>query len=333
MTSAAGAPLRSGGYRPGALPQECSSGSSNNFLAMPSSRGGLTRDASAQRSTWPLVPRLRLHSVGSECRALTPQRERAASEGFDSFVAPGDIIYVKGAGQLQGIGTNGGFMGHVMLALAQPVRVDAHSLMARNLAPVWPQGAPCIWRVHTVECTRSATGLHQAEMLVHIDPRSCRMFIVGELSYDHTELSKVDVEAMQVWQSPRLLRERVHPELVQAVLDDMVEHGGQWSYATAARALVLSGSRCVSKEKGALLSEAKACWRSAPICTSVVIAFWQRYLCKFAQRFGAENWDPAQLIRKWMPLKADRTLPNTLQQVLRECHWKIRDRVPHTALV
>lgn len=250
----------------------------------------------------------------------------AKVESLTSVIVPGDIVFVKGNGRFQTIGANGGFMGHVMIALAPPVRVDFDSPMAKTLAPLWPAGACCLWRLHTAESTRSASGLHQAEMLLYVDACS-RMYLVGELSLDHSDLARVDMEALQIWQSPRPLREQMNSDLVAAVLSEMHACQGQWSYATAARALLLSGGRCDSKEKPALLHEAKACWKSAPICTTVVIVFWQRYLCKYAKQQGI-GADPADLIRKWMPLKADRTLPGTLQQVLRECQWKIRDRAP-----
>lgn len=298
----------------------------------------VTRDVGSPRMSMPCVPRLQLSGlnrsvVGGDCCGASVQhslslREHATCESFGSMVAPGDIVYVKGSGRFQNIGANGGLMGHVMVALAPPVLVERRSALARTLTPLWPCGVPCLWRVRTLESTRSTSGLHEAEMLVHVDSCSHRMFLVGELSLDHSELSSVDMESVQIWQSPKALRDHMNQEIVEAVLGDMIAHDGDWSYVTAARALVLSGDCCCSETSAALLHEAKACWQSAPICTSVAIVFWQRYLCKFGRRCRTNSCDPADLIRNYMPLKADRTLPGTLQQVLRQCQWRIRERIP-----
>lgn len=253
------------------------------------------------------------------------QRESIHEDPLQSLIVAGDVLFVKGGVQFQTIGANGGFMGHVLLALSSPQRVDAGSDMAVSLRAVWPKDAECIWRVHTVESTRSASGLHQAEMLIHMDKLTHCLWLVGELSLDHSDLAKVDSEAVQVWQSPPALRERLRPELVTATLKDMGAHAAEWSLATAARAVLFSGSRCEGLKKSEVLKGARACWRSKPICTSIVIVFWQRYLCKFAQLDASEG-DAAELIQKWMPLKADRTLPGTLQAVLKECNWSIITR-------
>lgn len=307
-------------------------------LWLAATQRALAREAGCPSVSMPCVPKLQLGgltrsaSVGNFSSArlqhASPLRETTARESFASMVAPGDIFYVKGTGQLQNIGANGGLMGHVMVALAPPVPVDQGTALANALAPVWPLGASCLWRVRTLESTRSASGLHEAEMCLHVDDRAFRIYLVGELSLDHTELCKIDMEAVQIWQSPNTLRDRMNQELVEAVLGDMIANDGDWSYVTAARALVLSGDCCCKEENAALITEAKACWQSAPICTSVVIAFWQRYLCKFGRRYRHEGGEPAELIRRFMPLKADRTLPGTLLQVLRQSQWKMRERIP-----
>ena len=47
----------------------------------------------------------------------------------------------------------------------------------------------------------------------------------------------------------------------------------------------------------------EACWNSNPICTSVIIVFWQRYICKLV-KCGLMSADVVDLIMKFMPLKA-----------------------------
>lgn len=67
-----------------------------------------------------------------------------------------------------------------------------------------------------------------------------------------------------------------------------------------------------------MLERAKAGWHTAPICTSVPIAFWQRYLCQLSQNFGLSK---SEAILRWMPLAADRALPGDLVEGLRRCGW------------
>lgn len=240
------------------------------------------------------------------------------------LIKPGDIIFVEGSGHFRTLGANGGIMGHVLLALGSPQRVEPGTDLALMLEQVWPTDATCLWRVHTIESTRSASGLHQAEMLLCVDRATNLLQLMGELNMDHLELTKIDSEAVQVWQSPPGLRELVQPDLLGIVLKDMLAHDAEWSLATAARAMLMSGGRCDdSIGRSEVLQAAKSCWQSQPICTSVVIVFWQRYLCLLAQRHPVAVMDASELIKTWMPLKADRTLPGTLQAVLRECGWVI----------
>lgn len=56
-------------------------------------------------------------------------------------------------------------------------------------------------------------------------------------------------------------------------------------------------------------------WAQQPICTSVVIIFWQMYLWRLATAHGD---NPADIILKFMPLRADRVLPGQLLKTMRE---------------
>merc|ERR1712146_658240 len=76
---------------------------------------------------------------------------------------------------------------------------------------------------------------------------------------------------------------------------------------------------------GELMDKVHGYWESAPICTSIVTAFWQRYLCKFAHATGQCE---ANLILKWMPLKADRVLPGELVDTMQKCGWMLVTHVP-----
>merc|ERR1711967_129789 len=105
---------------------------------------------------------------------------------------------------------------------------------------------------------------------------------------------------------------------------DMVSCEASWSLTTAARAVFKSAK--LSRRRD-LLGKVQGYWDSAPICTSVVISFWQRYLCRFAKATGQRETD---LILKWMPLKADRVLPGELIETMRKCGWSNIKRMPKT---
>merc|ERR1719313_3283716 len=80
-----------------------------------------------------------------------------------------------------------------------------------------------------------------------------------------------------------------------------------------------------------VLEEIKECWEKEPICTSVVVTFWQRYLVKLAMSFVVSSGDlidPAALVLKWMPLKSDRVLPGELFATLQACGWVMLAQVP-----
>jgi len=86
------------------------------------------------------------------------------------------------------------------------------------------------------------------------------------------------------------------------------------------RAVLRSATLDEAPGSNTLLDEIQRCWASPPICTSVVIVFWQRYLCKVAAATGQTE---VELILKLMPLKADRTLPGELMAGIRQCGWSI----------
>lgn len=127
---------------------------------------------------------------------------------------------------------------------------------------------------------------------------------------------------MEVWQSPAELRSQLRMDCIDAVLADMVSCEASWSLTTAFRAVTRSAK--LSRRRD-LLGKVQGYWESAPICTSVVTSFWQRYLCSYAHATGQRETD---LILKWMPLKADRVLPGELIDTMRSCGWCNIKRVP-----
>jgi hypothetical protein len=275
------------------------------------------------------------------------------------------VIFVKGLRSgLAAAGTAGGMMGHVMLVLAPPVRISAHSEEAEWLEDVWPKdGANEIWRIRTAESARKRQGLYEAEVLLHVAVDSGSLTLIGEVLGESVLTSGEEVE---LWQSPVDLRMRLDAELVREVLSEMRGGATNWSWATAARAIFASaagGSRGSgigsgvraqgsaagvvpdnggspfgedartdsSEGKAKLLREITRSWASDPICTSVVISFWQRALCKFSEGVRRVQHTPvevpspsaADLILRWMPLWADRSLPHALSKTMQTCGWRI----------
>jgi len=252
--------------------------------------------------------------------------KQPASPGYrlENTVLRGDVLAVKGAGNFMDIGAAGGYMGHVMLVVEPPVSISKGSDEAIMLDAVWPVGISELWRIRTLESTRrEQQGLHEADTLVFVEARTRRLMMVGELS-DGLKLVVCDRPVpVELWQSPEELRNHLNHNLMSQVKWEMIEGGSNWSTVSALRA-VLRSSKIGHGED--MLDEVQECWDRAPICTSVVIAFWQRYLCKLAETNG--NYDPATIILRWMPVKADRTLPTELLSSMRRTGWSRHSVLP-----
>lgn len=243
-------------------------------------------------------------------------------------VATGDVLLVRGNGYAAQIGTTGGFMGHVLVALGPARALDVASAAAQELFSICPAlRHERLWTVQTLESTRQREGLHQAEMLFRLDASTGQMIIVGEIasSGSHAqEVSIIDEEECELWQSPSEVRSQLHGSLVSEVLGDMKASEQNWSLATAARAVLKSAPVHARRSSSRLLQELQDCWGTAPICTSIVIVFWQRCLCLLA---AASGQSPIEWILRVMPLKADCGLPGDLVGAMRRCGWVAVERL------
>jgi len=258
-----------------------------------------------------------------------------AGNALELMMAPGDVLCVRGSGRLSEIGNVGGFLGHVLVVVAPPRSVQRASDEGVELQAAWPadEGVKELWRVFTIDCSRQSRGLHEAESLLYVERCSGRLIFAGEVGCD-AEISLNEVEAVELWQSPRKLRESLRFDLMQDVVADMRElKGFDWSAETVARAVVKS-SRAVAKPTHAeTMQKIVEYWEKAPICTSVVVMFWQRYLLKLSgvvmSKKGAEHKvEPAELVMRWMPLKADRVLPGDLLTTLKSVGWVCMAQIP-----
>jgi hypothetical protein len=116
------------------------------------------------------------------------------------------VFFVRGSGGIADIGTTGGFLGHVLVVLAapQPLRASDKADIQSAMPSI---DTSRVWRVSTLESTRSHAGLHCCEMLLHIQPKTGRFSFVGELSADGSTLSLFENnETVELWQSPAELR-------------------------------------------------------------------------------------------------------------------------------
>lgn len=231
-----------------------------------------------------------------------------------SGVGPGDVLFVKGSGQLTRIGANGGLMGHVMVVLASPQRVQRLSRPGRALAEIWPEGADEVWRVPCAESTSQRSGLNCSHMIVQLGSSGELLLVGEETENDVWEAS----ERLEIWRCPVALRTSFRAEIVVSVMKDMLECQADWSYTTAVRAVFQSATIANRACTDTLREEVESSWEAAPICTSVVISFWQRYLQQFASMVGLSD---TELWLRWMPLKADRGLPGELLTVMKKAGW------------
>ncbi|CAK9063921.1 unnamed protein product [Durusdinium trenchii] len=222
-------------------------------------------------------------------------QEQLAMKGdnLDLVMAPGDVLLIRGSGQISNIGNAGGFMGHVLVVTAQPVAVQANTPQMQQLMSIWPDEARTLWRVQTVESKSSETGLYECESLLYVQAHSRTLLLIGEVetSKEGDVCSFEPHEPAEIWQMPVFFRETMRPDLMDCVLNEMRKHQASWSRITAWRAAVskvaLQGAGIsLHRTHFETLQEIKSYWEKDPICTSIVITFWQRYLEKLAGTMG-----------------------------------------------
>eukprot|EP00931_Biecheleriopsis_adriatica_P074523 TRINITY_DN4855_c0_g1_i1.p1 TRINITY_DN4855_c0_g1~~TRINITY_DN4855_c0_g1_i1.p1 ORF type:complete len:664 (-),score=127.46 TRINITY_DN4855_c0_g1_i1:21-1985(-) len=222
-----------------------------------------------------------------------------SGDALELMLAPGDVLVVRGSGRLADIGAAGGFMGHVLVCVSAPRAVPQHSQEAHALASLWPKSATALWLVRTMESTRREAGLWECNSVVYICPSSRRLILVGEVELDGDVCAFDSQENVEIWQSPHELRVDLNVEVMGRILADMRKNQASWSATTAARAVLTSAKIPQKPDPLQTMEDVASCWDRAPICTSVVISFWQRYLQAIA----------ALLCRREMPPPDPRSMP------------------------
>lgn len=246
----------------------------------------------------------------------------ATGDRLDLVLSPGDVLCVEGEPEgIMRLGATGGFFGHVLLVTSPPRAVRRGTAEATQFQGVWPDNVNTLWLVRTMESTRSSDGFHESEHMLCVDEAGTILDVAEDcnnqiLKWQHPE--RVDV-----LQCPSTLRNGFRLDIMHGVLAEMKQCQANWSWSTAVRAVLFSAE--VSDDQAGVMREIEQCWGAAPICSSLVIAFWQRYLCKLADATGSSAVDK---ILQWMPLKSDRTLPGEMLRTMEQCDWALVSHMP-----
>eukprot|EP00427_Karlodinium_veneficum_P024813 CAMPEP_0169119356 /NCGR_PEP_ID=MMETSP1015-20121227/31511_1 /TAXON_ID=342587 /ORGANISM="Karlodinium micrum, Strain CCMP2283" /LENGTH=334 /DNA_ID=CAMNT_0009182227 /DNA_START=208 /DNA_END=1212 /DNA_ORIENTATION=+ len=271
----------------------------------------------------------------TECSTASIQKpSMLVRESLRNVVTVGDVLCIKGSREgLNRLGANGGFMGHVLLVVA-PIRVVSRASEQgaywRNL---WPSDdVEELWVVAVMEICRAHEGIYETEYLIFAD-ESGRLLLHGEAAYTGRLMKFDNREPIEVFQSPAKLRNHLREHIVDGVLAEMRCDQTSWSWSTAIRAFLLSADMPTDGENSldGGMQAIEECWHQAPICTSLVIVFWQRYLCSLAEEcnetrrldHGQPEINALDWIHEFIPLKSDRALPGDLLSTLYQCGWNL----------
>jgi len=262
----------------------------------------------------------------------TPQNQASplaasCAEQSDDFLffgelLPGDVLsIVDDDSTLARLGNAGGYVGHVVLVVSEPLPVQRQSEVGHAFRNFWSVGENALYSVGTVECCRNTEGLTEADLIFSVD-KAGRVQMCGDCPCNGTEICLLeDAKEMHIWRSPSNLRgENFHTDVMCEVLQDMRANQQNWSWSTAVRAVLFSGEISSLSSNSITMEEIEGDWEAEPICTSVVVVFWQRYLQKLA---ASEATDALQLILQFMPVRADRVLPGELRNLMFSRGWSL----------
>lgn len=262
---------------------------------------------------------------------------------LDMILAPGDVLCVQGQpGGIMRLGATGGYMGHVLLVTAPPRGVWKNTPEAFQFQGVWPDQHDCrvLWLVRTMESTRNTEGFHESEHLVYVEGGTGRMLVVAE-ELNNQFLKFEHAEQLEVWQCPASLRKGFRLDIMHNVLCEMKQYEASWSWSTAVRAYLFSANMSppAKADKEGMLQDLEQAWGAEPICSSLIVVFWQRYLCALADMYNAHpapnttEVDALDWILQWMPLKSDRALPGELLSTMKQCGWALISHIPQAGRV
>lgn len=296
----------------------------------------------------PGAPRHLVQRYRSQPNMGTQSLDAFPGQRLDLALSPGDVLCVQGTpGGIMRLGATGGYQGHVLLVTAPPRGVQKHTAEAIQFQAVWPEDhdVRVLWRVRTLESTRNEEGFHESDHLLYVEEKTGRILVVAE---EHcNQFNKfVQPERVDIWQCPSNLRKCFRIDIMNNVLEDMRQNEASWSWSTAVRAFLFSAEVSENSHKASMLQDIQQCWGAEPICSSLIVVFWQRYLCGLADLYNAipgrlsaeveagitiAEVDALDWILEWMPLKGDRALPGELLSTMQQCGWVLVSRAPRAA--
>jgi len=264
------------------------------------------------------------------------------SDSLEQLVVPGDVLVVQGHTAVGQVGVANGPLGQLLLVAATPKSIWQHSAEAHKFRTAWPPGdVPELWKVRTLSVRRQRD-LCIAEMLLYVETGTGRFKIAGEITED-LAIAVFDSEAVELWQSPTELRQGLRRDLVADVLEEMNMEAKKLHRMTRSVNGTSVKPRLYPVRAGTVwtLEDVQSSWKSDFICTSAVIVFWQRYLCKLAR--AGRDLDPGdqrrkevELVCRWMPPRVDGGLPQQLLESMRRAGWaKLSQKplVPQTQIL
>jgi len=249
------------------------------------------------------------------------------SDSLEQLVVPGDVLVVQGHTAVGQVGVANGPLGQLLLVAATPKSIWQHSTEAHKFRNAWPPGdVPELWKVRTLSVRRQRD-LCIAETLLYVETGTGRFKIAGEITED-LAIVVFDTEAVEIWQSPTELRQGLRGDLVNDVLEDMTMESKKAYKAPRPGNRTSTRTRLYPVRAGTVwtLEDVQASWKSDFVCTSAVIVFWQRYLCKLACAgknldLGEQRRKEVELVCRWMPPRVDGGLPQQLLESMRRAGW------------
>lgn len=241
---------------------------------------------------------------------------------LEQYIAPGDILVARS--------DCNDILGHMLLAVAPPIALWRNSVKAQDLVDIWSNAdnvcrdsnasVSQLWRISCIKesvTTSLGSRKHNCEFEVDIflvvEPKTCRMVVVGEMLKSTSALMPLAHQAYDLWQSPLELRRSLRLDLMAQVFDDI-------------RFCQQPNDQDVSQT----LASQQRSMRSS---VYVIVIFWQRYLRKLAETVNSNgvadcSEQPIDLILRWMPARADCVVLGELLDSMKRTGWICMTCIP-----
>lgn len=270
---------------------------------------------------------------------------------MDEIVRPGDVLKILRPAFDQHRFVN--VADHVMLVIKRPQPVALIEVersrgpagaraQGRGQAPAPVAKGAALYAstigVYEVQCLESSNEIAHIERRTYwivANPVDCHLAIINpQRPADTGEWERIMVlnsplkaadeaisdTADDVLASQDQRRVRMDWKAFQLAVKEVEQQQLSWSLMTATRAVMCKAHMTDEEYAGQagrrrLVAEIRDLWERDPICTTVPIRVWQRYLFLVWQ---GDDVAAADEVLRLMPCRGDRTLPSVLWRVLRE---------------